>query len=656
MSIIGTVDVLVTANTKQFDSGLDKGKQSAKKFGQDLSKFNVLDMFSPDKVSGAITGLIAKAGAVALAFLGVKHIWGEVTKQFDEIATLGKLASRLGIATDHIAGFQLAFRKAGYDTDQMSQLFVKFQKNVGDASAGVGEARTAFAMLGLDMKALKAQTPEEQFLSVINTLARIPSQADRIALAMRIFGESGAGIALTFKDGAKSIDEMLAKAQSLGLSFNKDTAAAAIALAKARKELDLAMQGMWRTGAIWLANTINSLRQYAKPDSFVGKLFAGGQGAADEEAAKQQLELSKPLLDLIDKYKDEAKAIGLTNTQAELRKALLQSGTTSTEQYATSIAKLVERIRALAGQQGLAQQAVLLSRVVEGLKQIQSVQDEVKNSDPYLQLLQTIIKYNAALQTNNITQKAYDQHMADAYDKFAGVTDPVRELTEGIERLNRARSFIGEDRYAAGMAKLKETFLGFGDPVQTFERRIVSLSKALGAGAISSMELARASILAKQEILKVELSPADQTNLIAMRQMELDLMKRKGDLTEEQYRRESKRNVTDYQKQLEEANKTPLERMKEEVANLNMWKAFLPPDLVQKELVRIAKEAQGEWRAPQATEWSSRVIERGWLAQQQENNPQLRIANLQLETGKTTVTVLEKIWKQGEEIQVLEIP
>jgi hypothetical protein len=64
---------------------------------------------------------------------------------------------------------------------------------------------------------LRGLAPEQQFSTIAESIAGLPTAADRAAAAVAVFGKQGAALAPLFREGAASIDELRERADRLGI-------------------------------------------------------------------------------------------------------------------------------------------------------------------------------------------------------------------------------------------------------------------------------------------------------------------------------------------------------------------------------------------------------------------------------------------------------
>jgi hypothetical protein len=145
---------------------------STTRFGDSLSQVN--------KLAG-IFGISLGVGAV-VAF------GRELLQTADELV---KVADRTGLTTTEVQKLKFVAEQSGNSLDDFTGAIARLQNNLvsGDKSAV-----NALKVLNINMAALRASTPLEQLEQIGRSIAKIPDPAARAALAIDLFGRSGATI------------------------------------------------------------------------------------------------------------------------------------------------------------------------------------------------------------------------------------------------------------------------------------------------------------------------------------------------------------------------------------------------------------------------------------------------------------------------------
>ena len=179
-------------------------------------------------VEGTMTSIRKAAGLAQTALgaigvgLSVNAFAGWIKGAINAADEANKLAQKIGITVKEIGGLQLAFKQGGVDAESMQTALAKLNKNIvaGDS---------AFKALGVSTKNTDGsfRSTSSVLADVADRFANTQDGAAKTAMAIDIFGKSGAALIPVLNAGGNSIREFQALADQLGLTLSEETAAAA---------------------------------------------------------------------------------------------------------------------------------------------------------------------------------------------------------------------------------------------------------------------------------------------------------------------------------------------------------------------------------------------------------------------------------------------
>jgi hypothetical protein len=154
------------------------------------------------KVSGSVTSSFAsmiKAGAgLAVGFGAIKAAGAlvrEVFEGFGEALDLGgqlkDLSDRTGESAGNLMLLQRAFENTGSSAEKVGPSINKLQKFMDDAAQGGKSQTETLSRLGISLEELKGKTPIEQMQVFAERISAVEIDAERSALAIKVFGKSG---------------------------------------------------------------------------------------------------------------------------------------------------------------------------------------------------------------------------------------------------------------------------------------------------------------------------------------------------------------------------------------------------------------------------------------------------------------------------------
>lgn len=173
--------------------------------------------------SAVKTSMLALSGAVAAASGTFAVLVKLSANAGDEIA---KLSQRVAIGAETLSGYKLAADLSDLSLQDFGTSLQKASRNIVEASKGTGEAADAFDALGIRVTdgTGKLKTAEQIMLEVADKFADMEDGAQKTALAMDIFGKSGAGMIPLLNQGSRAIQGQRKEAEQLGATWTTEQA------------------------------------------------------------------------------------------------------------------------------------------------------------------------------------------------------------------------------------------------------------------------------------------------------------------------------------------------------------------------------------------------------------------------------------------------
>ncbi|MEO8022092.1 phage tail tape measure protein [Polaromonas sp.] len=155
------------------------------------SALKMADAFAKgERIGGQVrAGFLAVGAAAATGFIAAAVAFDQLTKKAGDFQDMGE---KIGDTGENIASLAVAAGTAGTSMDTVvsaSQRLTKGLTGVDDESKAAGAAVGA---LGLNLKEFKALAPADQFEQVAKSLAGFEDGAQKTAVAMALFGKTGA--------------------------------------------------------------------------------------------------------------------------------------------------------------------------------------------------------------------------------------------------------------------------------------------------------------------------------------------------------------------------------------------------------------------------------------------------------------------------------
>ena len=247
---------------------LDKVGDAAKKTARDVDTLKAIEI---GKLIGsgisAAANAFTDAGRAALSY---------ATNVANAVDHMNDLAQRTGIGVEALQTFQMAAKLSG--VDDITTAVQKLTVSIGQAAES-GKT-DAFTKLGLDFEQLRAMSPEEQFKAVQAAIAALPTEAERAAAAVAIFGRSGVELLPLMNQNLAEIEERMKR---LGAVVGADQVEAIGSMNDALDMTKAMFDGIIGNVVGNLAPIVESLAEevMSMVESFNGASGSGGEGIAN---------------------------------------------------------------------------------------------------------------------------------------------------------------------------------------------------------------------------------------------------------------------------------------------------------------------------------------------------------------------------------------
>lgn len=209
-SVVGSLRVTLGLDSAQFQTGLQNAQTGLQRFGS-IAKTAAL----------AVTAaMVAAGGAIGVAMKGV----------LDDADAMSKMSQSIGVPIEELSRLRYAADLSGVSMDKLGVGLKRLSAGMVDLARGDSSA-AAKAMQSLGISAQDASGKMRPTTAVIADVAArfatMENGAQKTALAMEIFGKSGADMIPLLNGGAEGLRDMYAEAEELGLVLDEQTGKAA---------------------------------------------------------------------------------------------------------------------------------------------------------------------------------------------------------------------------------------------------------------------------------------------------------------------------------------------------------------------------------------------------------------------------------------------
>ena len=246
----------VTKPMRKMRKGIDKVWAPVRRLRSGLGRLSkaaglpqIIKSFK--RVGMAVGGVIKKVGSLVfkMALLGGAAV-GFAVAMVRSTASAGdniaKTSSKLGIGVEALQEYRFAAERAGVPIATFDMAMQRMGRRVGEAANGMGEARMALRVLGIEARDSegKVRSIESLLPEVAEKLSLVGTENERNALAMKLFDSEGVALVNMLSDGSKGLAEMRDRARELGLVMSEDDVKAAEAFTDAQTDLFSSLAGV----------------------------------------------------------------------------------------------------------------------------------------------------------------------------------------------------------------------------------------------------------------------------------------------------------------------------------------------------------------------------------------------------------------------------
>lgn len=428
--IIARLAVAVQADTQRFVKGLQDAGKTAQNFAGSLKGIGITAVFA--------------AGTAAL--YGYQRMLSTVGTEIDKLA---KTSAKLGLTVAELQRIQFAAEQSGVDVSKLNTAFQRLTRRTAEAARGTGEAKAAFAELGIDAQKFLQLGAEDKMLLLADRFQGVGTEADKVRLAFKLFDTEGVDLVNMLSAGSDGITELLQQQQQLG-TLTQEQAAGVEAAGDAQNRLTKAWENAKKQvtsyGGAFRAQLLNEIA-----DSIV--LMTG--------AADKQVELNKAQRDAAQiNEKQVAHAQALEKLRAK------------------QIAQMEEERSRIHG----------VNEAAKALNQQLALQREQFGADGLTQQIRSLEVQGADKQL--IEDLRYHQEQLKALEAQKKAQDDLRDSMDQM------------------IAKAKELGKAETDPAEAYKQQILDLMAVFKAGEMGAEEYNRAVRRTREAFLKERMGSA----------------------------------------------------------------------------------------------------------------------------------------------------
>lgn len=257
-AVIGALRVNLGLNSASFRGGLDQAQ-------------NKLNSWGLSTKATFVAVAAAVAGAAAAIAASVK---GSINSADD----MSKTAQKFGVPIDTLSRLAYAGKYADVSLETLAKGIGKLSKNMVDIAMGGGkDAANAFEALGVNVKDAdgRLRSSQDVIYDIADQFAAMPNGVAKTALAIKLFGKSGADLIPLLNGGSAGLKEMGEEAERLGFVLDQQTGSAAEAFNDKLTRIGAVFEGLSNKLMVAVLPALNYLADRFVEASDVGGSFDG---------------------------------------------------------------------------------------------------------------------------------------------------------------------------------------------------------------------------------------------------------------------------------------------------------------------------------------------------------------------------------------------
>jgi len=246
MAKLDSLIVDLQVNTAALRKGLDEANAKLEQFGSKVDKI------------GKVVSLTAVGSMAKQAVAGLVEFVMHGAQAADQ---MGKLAQSAGVPVEALSKLNYAAGLSGVSTEELGGALSKLNQKMAGAAAGSADQVALFKALGVSVKdaAGSVRSTDSVLGDIAERFAGMKDGASKAALAVEIFGKSGAQLIPFLNEGRSGIAALADEADRLGITISSATAAASERFNDNLEKLQLASQGVAQRVAGELAPALSEL-------------------------------------------------------------------------------------------------------------------------------------------------------------------------------------------------------------------------------------------------------------------------------------------------------------------------------------------------------------------------------------------------------------
>lgn len=184
---------------------------------------------------------------------------------------LDELKQKTGVAVEALSRLGFAAGFSGVDIETLSDAMGKNAKFVAELEKGSETAKAALDAIGVSTREYLALSEEERVLRAADAFREHADGSGKAAVAMQMYGKSGANLIPFLNEGTEGIRKLTEKADALAVTMSEEDARAMADFSDAAQTLAVAFSASLRPAIIALIGPLTSMAEVMAEDAKLAK-------------------------------------------------------------------------------------------------------------------------------------------------------------------------------------------------------------------------------------------------------------------------------------------------------------------------------------------------------------------------------------------------
>jgi hypothetical protein len=213
------------------------------------------------RMRSSLNMALGAAKAMTVAVVGSRAVKALTTAYSGPIDELAKYSKAMGLNVEDMQGWVHGAGLSGASAKELQVGIKTLAVNMHEAATGGKEQAESFRDIGVSVKDSQGnlKTQKQLMMEIADRFAASEDGAVKAALAVRVFGKSGAKLVPFLNEGSKGIEKMSAEAKRLGIVMSEKQTGQAEAFNDSMARVKAVMTGVRNQIAAALIPTLTAL-------------------------------------------------------------------------------------------------------------------------------------------------------------------------------------------------------------------------------------------------------------------------------------------------------------------------------------------------------------------------------------------------------------